>query len=53
LSLKGITPLCEEGPTFFFLFEQTGVKETHFGFSGDKLVVNWQLESTTLLTYSL
>lgn len=37
----------------FCVFEQTGFKETHFGFSGDKLAVNWQLESTTSLTYSL
>jgi hypothetical protein len=37
----------------FCIFEQTRFEENHFGFSGDKLVVNWQLESTTSLTYSL
>jgi len=27
----------------FCIFEQTGFKEKHFGFSGDKFVANWQL----------
>jgi len=44
--------LCEGGQ-IFCIFEETGFKEKHFGFSGDKRVANWQLDSTTSLTYSL